>query len=123
MPISSGPSYTRPVKTLQARHRTSRSVAQAQKIEAQKAERFITESEEARKLAAPETKTETSKSTTALTGEKPITHDLKWDFAKLPTNTADGSSQIARDRKEIPEDRKEQAKRRLEERRLKKQGS
>ena len=144
LPISSGPSNSRPLVVARRLHRSAKSVSQATRTDsarpARSTETRVTATIKAN-VVAPTTNAEkrtsrVEKSTiaTPLSLEElpavesssfdaavPSPTDPKFDPSKNATHHAEGLSQIKRDRVQIPVDRKEDARRRLLERKQRKQ--
>ncbi|KAF2678986.1 hypothetical protein K458DRAFT_394394 [Lentithecium fluviatile CBS 122367] len=144
LPISSGPSYPRAAGVGRRLHRVSKSVSQATKTDnsrhVRKTEARVAASSKSR---APELATTTEKPNTR--DERPVTitppateelpavesssfdavlptpTDPKFDIANITAHHAEGSSQVKRDRVQVPVDRKEEARRRLQEKKQRKQ--
>jgi hypothetical protein len=139
LPISSGPSNPRPITSARHHNRTSKSVAQ------------VTRTDVSRPAWKTETRVSTTTKPTTSTDTRNIRHERpakatppnleelpavksssfdaivpsptcpQFELSKMTTHHAEGSSQVKRDRVEIPNDRKAEARRRLLERKQRKQ--
>jgi hypothetical protein len=127
--LGSGSGYSRASKPAVPRHRVSRSVVPATKAGIHKAETNTTKSEvkgasgkthAASRLEPKETKTEIAKVAEVVV-ERAVLAELKPDFPKPTSNLAEGSTLLGKNKNPLPLDRKEEARRRLQERKQRKQ--
>lgn len=124
LPISSGPSYSKPAKTSHNRNRASMSVSHATATKSEpKPDRLLTKLESRATTSNTSTKepatrdTKPNPSKASRRAEEMPAQDPKFDISKAATHHAEGSSQVTRDRAlPLPSDRAENAKRRLLER-------